>query len=241
MSRPGLSTWENDGVTEEQQHQATPPAGGDPSIALHGESSDAALLAVLAESQQLGFLGPGPVAAHVTHASGFVSVVRTADEVLDLGSGGGLPGLVLARAFPDTRWVLLDAMERRCRFLERAVQQLGLDGRVEVECGRAEVLARREDLRGRFPLVVTRSFGAPAVTAECAAGFLRPSGGRLVVSEPPDSAADRWPAEGLARLSLRAVERVAGPGWTVQVLELHGELEERYPRRTGVPAKRPLF
>ena len=88
--------------------------------------------------------------------------------------------------------------------------------------------------------MVTRSFGAPAVTPECAAGFLRSPGGRLLVSEPPDDE-QRWPEEGLSALSLRLAERRSGDGWTVQVLELVGELDERYPRRTGVPGKRPLF
>ena len=79
------------------------------------------------------------------------------------------------------------------------------------------------------------------MTAECAAGFLRIPHGRLVVSEPPEPDPARWPAEGLARLGLRAVERHVGAGVTVQVLEAVSPLDDRFPRRTGVPAKRPLF
>jgi 16S rRNA (guanine527-N7)-methyltransferase len=202
---------------------------------------DSVLSSLLVQSQELGFLGPGPVDAHVRHASGFLSVVGEPDCLLDLGSGGGLPGLVLAQALPTTQLVLLDAMERRCRFLERAALELGIDDRVTVECGRAEELARRVDLRGRFPIVVTRSFGAPSVTAECAVGFLRPDGGRLIVSEPPEHEADRWPELGLAQLGLAALERAAGDGWTMQVLRLDGHVDDRFPRRTGVPTKRPLF
>ena len=227
-------------MDEEQEDPVVSHQGGADARPVQPGSSDLDLRAVLIESQQLGFLGPGPVDAHVQHAAGFVAVVGHPPEILDLGSGGGLPGLVLARALPGTKVVLLDAMERRCRFLERAVDQLDLGDRVAVECGRAEELARRTDLRGRFAAVVTRSFGAPAVTAECAAGFLRSPGGRLLVSEPPDDE-QRWPEEGLSALSLRLAERRSGDGWTVQVLELVGELDERYPRRTGVPAKRPLF
>lgn len=206
-----------------------------------GSLADPILSELLTQSQQFGFLGPGPVDAHVRHALGFLSVVGEPDRLLDLGSGGGLPGLVLARALPRTELVLLDAMERRCRFLERAVLELGVQDRVTVECGRAEELARRDGLRGSFPVVVTRSFGAPAVTAECAVGFMAPEGGCLVVSEPPEQEQDRWPERGLAELGLRPGARRTGDGWTLQVLQLDGRTDDRFPRRTGVPAKRPLF
>ena len=103
--------------------------------------------------------------------------------------------------FPAARGVLLDAGQRRGEFLREGVERLDLGDRVEVGAGRAEVLAREPSLRAAFDLVVARSFGAPAVTAECAVGFLR-AGGALVVTEPPASSGstDRWPVEGLARL-----------------------------------------
>jgi 16S rRNA (guanine527-N7)-methyltransferase len=180
---------------------------------------------------------------HVEHARGFLTAMEgvTSDRFLDLGSGGGVPGLVLALLLPEREAVLLDAMARRCQFLEWAVATLGLEERVTVECGRAEELARRADLRGAFPVVVTRSFGPPAVTAECAAGFLRSPGGQLLVSEPPELDRQRWPAEGLARLGLTAGERMQDGTTTIQTLHSTEALAERYPRRTGVPDKRPLF
>ena len=222
----------------DEQQESTESSPTDLAVELR---NDDLLLSVFEQSQDLGFLGPGPVVDHVEHACGFLPVLDRSGDVLDLGSGGGLPGLVLVRALPEVSFVLLDAMERRCAFLEHAAEQLGVTGRVSVVCGRAEELARDPELRGRFATVVTRSFGAPAVTAECAAGFLRTPHGRLVVSEPPEPDPARWPAEGLARLGLRAVERHVGAGVTVQVLEAVSPLDDRFPRRTGVPAKRPLF
>jgi 16S rRNA (guanine527-N7)-methyltransferase len=206
------------------------------------------LEAELERSQDLGFLGPGPVSAHVEHSRA-VTVGLPAgapSSFLDLGSGGGLPGLVLAYVWPSATVVLLDAGERRCAYLVAAVERLGLEGRVTVVRGRAEEAGRDAALRGAFDLVVARSFGPPAVTAECGAPFLR-VGGHLVVSEPPaDSeshaggAAVRWPADGLALLGLEL-----GPSWrepfSYQSL-VQGEIcPDRYPRRTGMPAKRPLF
>ena len=105
---------------------------------------------------------------------------------------------------------------------------------------RAEDAARDDRQRGRYPLVVARAFGPPAVTAECGVGFLSP-GGRLAVSEPPGGDPDRWPREGLARLGLQGPEVLAGSGASVAVLRLADPAEPRWPRRAGVPARRPLW
>ena len=104
--------------------------------------------------------------------------------VLELGSGGGLPGLVLAVEGQDLRLVLLDSARRSVDFLRWAVAELELLPRVEVVNARAEQLGREERYRGSFAAVIARSFGSPAVTAECAAPLLQ-IGGRLIVSEPP--------------------------------------------------------
>lgn len=205
------------------------------------EAQRTALLEVLEDSRAAGFLGPGPIEAHVQHAQVFLDAGDLTGPVLDLGSGGGLPGLVLALTQPGTEFTLLDAMERRCRFLRAAIDRLELGDRVEVACGRAEELAHAPALRGRFPTVVSRSFGAPAVTAECAVGFLAGPGARLLVSEPPSTDLQRWPADGLSGMGLRPGPRVAGAGGSVQVLELYGDVPPRLPRRVGVPGKRPLF
>jgi 16S rRNA (guanine527-N7)-methyltransferase len=163
--------------------------------------------------------------------------------VLDLGSGGGLPGLVVATYRPQVGLILLEARQRACRFLREAVDSLGLDGVAVVEA-RAEEAARSPDLRERFDAVVARSFGPPAVTAECAVAFLVP-GGRLVVSEPPgdeqpDLTSSRWPAEGLGQLGLGPPEAGGAPEGSFVVLEKLRN-DDRWPRRVGIPAKRPLW
>jgi 16S rRNA (guanine527-N7)-methyltransferase len=157
------------------------------------------------------------------------------DRALDLGSGGGVPGLFLALTWPESRWTLLDANERRSTFLVGVVAELGLAGRVDVVNERAEIAARGA-LRATLDLVVSRSFGAPAVTAECGSPFLH-TGGRLVVSEPPNDSSERWPQDGLRALGL--VDR--GRTGAVRVLEQAEETPDRYPRRVGIPAKRPLW
>jgi 16S rRNA (guanine527-N7)-methyltransferase len=162
---------------------------------------------------------------------------------LDLGSGAGVPGLVLAHDWPRAHGVLVDAQQRRCGFLTDAVERLDLRSRVSVRCGRAEILAREPDLRGSVDVVVARAFGRPAVTAECAVGFLRP-GGRLVVSEPPPEIAtleERWPRAEVARLGFMAPTAARAGDTGAVVLVLGVPVDDRWPRRNGRPAKSALW
>jgi len=200
-----------------------------------------ALLRLLEEAQADGFLGPGPVDEHVDHAAAFVAAAGEAPErLLDLGSGGGVPGLVLALTWPTTEVVLLDAQLRRTRFLHHAVDALALGERVRPTHGRAEDLGRQAGWRARFDLVTARAFARPAVTAECGRPFLVP-GGRLLVAEPPAPRADRWPPIGLDELALRDAGLEGTGDAYVRCLEAVGDCPERFPRRAGIPAKRPLF
>jgi 16S rRNA (guanine527-N7)-methyltransferase len=196
---------------------------------------------VLERSRALGFLGPGPIAEQRAHAEAFATAIDTrgVEAAVDLGSGGGIPGLVLAVLLPQLRWTLLDGMPRRTSFLEEAVVALALEGRVRVVTARAELAGRQPSLRGQFQLVVARGFAPPAVTAECAAPLLA-AGGQLVVSEPPASAGDRWPETGVAEVGLVVEAVVSGPPSFVR-LRRTGEVSERFPRRVGIPGKRPLW
>jgi 16S rRNA (guanine527-N7)-methyltransferase len=198
-----------------------------------------ALMAALERARRLGVLGPGPVADHITHTEAFLQALLPlppGSTVIDLGSGGGVPGLVVLEARPDLTLVLVDAMQRRTALLADAVAAMDAGERCRVITGRAEELGRSDELRGTADAVTARSFGPPAATAECAAPFLT-VGGRLVVSEPPDGP-DRWPADGVGQLGLSpATTTVAG----VQVLIQDILCPDRFPRRNGMPAKRPLF
>jgi 16S rRNA (guanine527-N7)-methyltransferase len=207
---------------------------------------------VLSEAQRLHLVGPGEVRTHIDHALGFLRALESASHrsdfvldgarVLDLGSGGGLPGLVLASVRPDLEVVLLDANLRRTTFLGEAVEVLDLSSRVTIVRARAEAYGRDPSQRARFDLVVARGFGRPAVTAECGAPFLR-VGGRMVVSEPPADGAEawsRWPEPKLAELGLEPLH-LHREDFSYQVLVQAHACPDAYPRRPGLPAKRPLF
>jgi 16S rRNA (guanine527-N7)-methyltransferase len=209
---------------------------------------DTRLLEVLERSRSLGYLGPGSVRVQVDHASGFAAGIDDAPtRFLDLGTGGGVPGLVLACRWPESEAVLLDARERRCAFLREATRDLHLEDRVAVVSARAEEAGHSDQLRESFDLVVARGFGPPAVTAECGAPFLRP-GGTLAVSEPPEAdnavaraaGSVRWAPDGLARLGL-AVGRSWTAGYRYQALDQLTPCPPQFARKPGIPAKRPLF
>lgn len=204
------------------------------------------LEAILQSSQAAGFLGPGDLEVHVEHAIAFAAVIDAAagpapERILDLGSGGGVPGLVLAaRCWPSAHWVLLDAAARRTEFLEWAVEELGLQSRVTVCRDRAESAGRDEELRGTMDVVLARSFASPPITVECAAPLLR-VGGLLVVSEPPGAMIQsRWPAEPLAELGMSREGHQVGPPAMVWIRQ-QSLAAERWPRRVGIPGKRPLY
>lgn len=213
----------------------------------------AAVRAELERSRALGFLGPGEVDDHIVHGVDFARVIAHGDgagaghdvpeshvvRVLDLGAGGGIPGLVLLACLPDIELTMLDAHRRRTSFLEAAVTRLDGADRARVVHARAEEAGRDPQLRHSMDVVVARSFGPPAATAECAAPFLVP-GGRLIVSEPPLEHLDRWPIEGLELLGLR---RAAAPSLAHRfaVLVVVEPVADRFPRRVGVPARKPLF
>ncbi|MGH9293910.1 MAG: RsmG family class I SAM-dependent methyltransferase [Acidimicrobiales bacterium] len=213
------------------------------------------MLDALLGAQRLGYLGPSPVESHVEHGLSTAVVLaealrlgfeESADgaplaRVLDLGSGGGVPGLVLATVGLSVEVTLLEASSVRAEYLRSAVARLAQGHRTCVIADRAEVAGHKSEFRERFDAVVARSFGRPAVTAECGGPFVR-LGGILVVSEPPDAGVEpRWPASDLAVLGLLPEARPTGPFARFQLLRKVGACEPRYPRRTGIPAKRPLF
>jgi 16S rRNA (guanine527-N7)-methyltransferase len=215
----------------------------------------------LSEARSWGFLGDGPLDVHVAHALGFSDAIDSVSpghsdpdrdsgladprvgRWMDLGSGGGIPGLVLAHQWPDREAVLLDSNERRSRFVAEVVEDQGWGNRVQVLTERAEVAGHTVGLRQSFSLVVARSFGSPPVTAECAAPFLRP-GGLLVVSEPPALSVDegdaRWPEDPLASLGLESLGMWRGT-FGYRLLQQSTYCPERFSRRVGVPSKRPLY
>lgn len=223
---------------------------GHPGVGEAGELME--LAGVLGEARELGFLGPGEVRRHIEHAEAFADAVERAVGtggrqeppliVVDLGSGAGVPGLAMARRWPKSSVDLLEGSVRRASFLTDAVDRLRLSGRVAVIADRAESVGRSPDRRGRYQVVVARSFGPPSVAAECAAPLLQIEG-CLVVSEPPEAGRTecRWPPKGLGELGMSSAVPMAVDGYHFVAVRQITACPGRFPRRVGVPAKRPVF
>ena len=166
--------------------------------------------------------------------------VREARRIADLGAGAGLPGLVLAIALPEAEVVLVESVGKKCAWMERTVESLGLEN-VRVACTRVEQVEGPP-----FDVVTARALGTLAVVCEYASPLLR-VGGVLVAWKGAVEAAEE--ADGLAAAGLLGLERDAVlavepyPGSerrTLHVFRKVAPTPDRYPRRPGMAAKRPL-
>lgn len=166
-------------------------------------------------------------------------------SVVDVGAGAGLPGLPLKLVFPQIHLALVESVGKKAQFLRHVVETLGLSG-VEVHTGRAEQLAHRPELRESFDLAVTRGLARLSTLAEYTLPFCR-LGGRMVALKHGNIDEELAEASNaLEVLGGRAdkVHPVVVSGLTdnriVVVAEKVKTTPDRYPRRPGMPAKRPL-
>jgi 16S rRNA (guanine527-N7)-methyltransferase len=159
-------------------------------------------------------------------------------RVIDIGSGGGLPAIPLALALPEIEFSLLEANRRKTAFLEHLAGSLKL-ANVRVLPGRAEELAHQPELREQFDRAISRAAAPPAVLLELALPFVRTGGGLFaeVASIDPERLehAAHLLGGGAPRL-----ERPAPGGSALLVVDKVGSTPTEFPRRTGVPNRRPL-
>lgn len=161
------------------------------------------LVEMLRTAQRFGFFGERAIEQAIEHSMEFVhgiADVTAPARLLDLGSGGGLPGLVIADSRPELDVLLLDRRQKRTDFLERAVIGLGWT-KVAVMCADVSELIRlvQSSSIEAFDVVTARGFGPPEFTLRSAVRVLR-SGGRILISEPPEG--DRWPTDLLVDLGV---------------------------------------
>lgn len=162
----------------------------------------------------------------------------------DLGSGGGFPGLVLAIARPERPITLVEATEKKCAFLEECAGELGLS-QLRVVNARAEEAGRDPALREQFAVVTARALAAMNVLCEYALPLLEQGGSLLAYKgagweEEAEAAAN---ALSLLNGGLQGHSLYQLPGGDQRCLlrvEKTGPCPEKYPRRPGMPTKRPL-
>ena len=189
-------------------------------------------------------------------AEGVFEAIREDARFVDVGSGAGLPGIPLKIAFPGMTGALVETTGRKANFLREMVKVLSLDG-LEVKRGRAEDLARLPEMRERFDVALARAVAPMPALAELTLPFCR-VGGRAVVHKTLDAADEIESARcaietmgGEIRGVARSSGELAEPGpdgpddsesrRTLLVIEKVAPTPARYPRRAGIPAKRPIM
>ena len=166
-------------------------------------------------------------------------------RMVDVGSGAGFPGLPLKLAFPDIELHLVESVGKKTDFLEYVVARLGLNG-VAVHQGRAETLARLPELRETFDLALVRGVARVSLLLEYTLPFCRIGGSTVAHKhgglEDELVQANRALSELGGRLA--GVYPITLEGLTdnrvVVAFEKTAPTPDRYPRRVGIPAKRPL-
>jgi 16S rRNA (guanine527-N7)-methyltransferase len=190
---------------------------------------------------------PAAVAlAHVVDSLSAVAILRArgVDRFIDLGSGGGYPGLPLAAALPAARALLLEPVAKKASFLSVVATAVGLGGVVEAAPVRAEALAVDRRHRGRWPAVTARAVAGLAELVEIGFPLLAP-GGILVAWKRGDLAAELVAAErAIAALGGGSLETVPVDvpglhGHCLVVATVRGAAPPTFPRDPAARRRRP--
>jgi 16S rRNA (guanine527-N7)-methyltransferase len=166
-------------------------------------------------------------------------------RALDIGTGGGFPGLPLAIARPDAEVTLLDSTRKKITFLQQLAEDLGLT-QVRTLAERAETAGLARHYRSKFDLAMTRAVGPVTVCAEYAVPFLK-IGGRAILYRgqwEEHEEADLLAAAEELGASVVAIERTLTPLTQAVrhrvILEKQTHTAADYPRDVGIPTQRPL-
>ena len=190
---------------------------------------------------------PAAVAlAHIVDSLAAVEPLRerAIDRYVDLGSGGGYPGIPLAVALPAARALLIDPVGKKARFLSTVIEAVGLGATVEAAAVRAEALAGDVRHRSRWPAVTARAVGSLAELVELAFPLLEP-GGVLVawkggdIDEELAAAGAAATALGGASFEIRTVDVTGLDGHRLVLATAHGRAPDTYPRDPAVRRRRP--
>lgn len=166
-------------------------------------------------------------------------------RLVDIGSGAGFPGLALKVACPSLHVTLIESVGKKADFCRYAVEKLNLEG-VEVINARAETVGQDDHHRGRYDWATARAVASMAVLMEYVLPLLR-IGGVAVIQKGETGPAETHNAEAAIKLlggKVQQVKRLDLPRVVearyLIVLEKVAATPDKYPRRPGIPAKRPL-
>ncbi|MGA0368916.1 MAG: 16S rRNA (guanine(527)-N(7))-methyltransferase RsmG [Kiritimatiellia bacterium] len=161
-------------------------------------------------------------------------------RALDLGSGGGFPGIPLAIARPDMQWTLVDSVQKKVRFLQEVAAELNLQN-VQAHSERAEVLAHLPAHREQYHLVTARAVARLPVLLEYTIPFLRVNGYFAAMKGAQAAKELKESRRAIERLSVKLMRRQEQPGGG-QLLwfKKRRPTMDKYPRAVGIPSQKPI-
>lgn len=174
-----------------------------------------------------------------------LELIEGGGRLIDVGAGAGFPGIPIKIAYPDVEVTLLEATRKKVDFCQHVIDGLGLEKIVAVH-GRAEDFGHAPDYRARFDWAVGRAVAQMNVLAEYLLPFVK-VGGKMIAMKGETGPAEAHGAEAALRLlggelrRLRPIElpQVTETRYLIEVVKVSATPDD-YPRRAGMPAKRPL-
>ncbi|MCX7920141.1 MAG: 16S rRNA (guanine(527)-N(7))-methyltransferase RsmG [bacterium] len=172
-------------------------------------------------------------------------IIEDSITLLDIGAGAGFPGIPLKIVIPQIRLTLIESIQKKCRFLDEAVNTLEL-AQTDILCDRAEKLARLTQYREQYKVVVTRALAQLPVAVELALPFVQLQGTYLAMlgSDADEQIAKSRIAISLCGGMIEQLIPIDIPNSDRQrylvLIKKSVHTSQQYPRRAGIPQKRPL-
>ncbi|MTI83510.1 MAG: 16S rRNA (guanine(527)-N(7))-methyltransferase RsmG [Firmicutes bacterium] len=167
------------------------------------------------------------------------------NNFIDIGTGAGFPGIPIKIMYPRLRAVLMDSQQKRVNFLRKVVSDLSLES-IEIYHERAELFGRESRRREQYDLCVSRAVAALQVLCELCLPFVK-VGGFFVALKGPDIDQEVLEAQNAIKILggkttqiIKLNLPISGDGRSIVIMEKIEPTPEKYPRRPGIPAKRPL-
>lgn len=166
-------------------------------------------------------------------------------KIIDIGTGGGFPGIPLKIAYPNSTYTLMDSLNKRIKFLHDVVEQMGFDG-VQPIHARAEELARNENYREKYDIATSRAVADLRTLTEYCMGFVKP-GGYFIAMKGPNFKEELDKSKHAIDTMGGKVEKIVSydlPDGNGQrnliIIKKVRPTPKKYPRGQGKPKNKPL-